>query len=174
MSLIVFLVLVILVPVVYVIWATNTKDAPWVPMEADVVDRVMKIANIGPNDIFYDLGSGDGRLVIAATMRGATAYGVELDRWRAMYSKIWIKVLGLENKAKIINKNLFDVDLSKATIVDTFLLSKTHEALKRKILKVCKVDTKIVAVMFEYKNWKVNKLDNRSPNNPIYLYEIGS
>lgn len=74
MPFIIILIFIVLAPIVYVVWATNTKDAPWVPMEADVVDRVMKIASVGPNDV-YDLGSGDGRLVIAAAMRGAVAYG---------------------------------------------------------------------------------------------------
>lgn len=167
-------IILLLLPVGFVLylrWAQNTKDAPYVPMNVDVVERVMRIAKIGPGDVFYDLGSGDGRLVIAAALHGAKAYGVELDKLRAFYSNFWIKLLRLSKNAKVINDNLFNVDLSKATVVNTYLLPETHEKLKQKLIKELKKGTKVTAVGFEYKDWKKVKIDPRGTiYGPIYLY----
>src|SRR3990167_9835752 len=82
--------------VLYVGWLAYAKDAPFVPMEVSVVENVMKLAKVGKGDVFYDLGSGDGRLVINAAMRGADAYGVELDKLRVVYSEVWAKVFGVK------------------------------------------------------------------------------
>lgn len=153
-------------------WLTYTKDAPWVPMDADVVERVMKIAKIGPQDIFYDLGSGDGRLVIAAAMHKAEAYGIELDKLRALYSRAWIWILGLAKEAKIINQNIFEVDISEATVVCAYLIPHTHQKLKNKLAKL-KKGTRIVAVAFEFEGWTPVQVDPRGTIfGPIMLYKV--
>ena len=168
------LVILLLIGILaYYFWITNTKDAPFVPMDTDVVERVMNIAQIGPKDVFYDLGSGDGRLVIAAALRGARADGIELDKYRAWYSRIWIKLLRLDDKAQIINKNIFDVSLNDATVVNAYLLPETHQRLKQKLLKELKKGTKVVAVAFKFEGWKVVDSDPRGTiYGQIYLFEI--
>jgi predicted RNA methylase len=125
------------------------------------------------SDVFYDLGSGDGRLVIAAAMRGAHAWGIEADRLRVFYSRIWISALRLSKKAKIINGNLFKTNISDATVVCAYLLPETHEKLKRKLKSELKKGTRVVAVAFEFKGWKIEKFDQRGTiYGPIMLYKI--
>ena len=87
---------------------TMRFGAPWVPLESHVVNNVMELAQIKPGEVFYDLGSGDGRLVIAAAFRGARACGIEVDRFRVGYSRFCIFIFGLQDKAKIIHANMFD------------------------------------------------------------------
>lgn len=156
-------------------WRLHTQDAgaPYEGMDPGVVSRVMSIAHVGPKDVFYDLGSGDGRLVIAAAMLGAKAYGVEIDRLRALYSKLWLKVLRLDKRAKIIHGDVFKAKVSDATVVCTYLLPETHDKLKKKLKKELKKGTKIVAVGFEYKGWKSEKFHPKGGHyGPIYLYKI--
>lgn len=173
MSLILFLVLIPLGFLLYYSWLTHTRDAPFVPMEADVAERVMKLAEVGPGEVFYDLGSGDGRLVIAAALHSAKARGVEIDRLRVLYSRFWIWLLRLGDKAKIIHADIFKTDISEATIVCTYLLPKTHQRLKEKLKKELTPGTKVVAVGFEYEDWKSIKVDPRGTiYGPIMLYMI--
>lgn len=156
-------------------WRNNTweKGAPYITSAPKVVQRIMNMAEIGKGDIFYDLGSGDGRVVIAAALRGAKAYGVEIDRLRVLYSRLWIKLLGLDKKAKIIHGDIFKENISKATVVCTYLTEETQEELKKKLKKKLKKGTKVVAVGFEYKGWKVIKIDHRrTKEGAIRLYEI--
>lgn len=158
----------------YLWWKLHTTDdgAPYEGMSPDVVSRAMKMSGTGRGDVFYDLGSGDGRVVIAAALRGANAYGVEIDRLRVLYSRLWLKLLGLDKKAKIIRGDIFKTKISKATVVCTYLLPETHSKLKKKLKKELKKGTKVVAVGFEYKGWEHQKIDTRGGNyGPILLYK---
>lgn len=169
----VFLILVPLGFLLYYSWLTHTRDAPFVPMEADVAERVMRLAEVGPGEVFYDLGSGDGRLVIAAALHGARARGVEIDRLRVFYSRLWIWLLRLGDKAKIIYGDIFKTNISDATVVCTYLLPETHQKLKERLKGELAPGTKIVAVGFEYEDWKPVKADPRGTiYGPIMLYMI--
>ncbi|MEK7182660.1 MAG: methyltransferase domain-containing protein [Patescibacteria group bacterium] len=145
--------------------------APFVPMEREVVSRVMKLAEVGPGKTFYDLGSGDGRLVIAAAMRGAKAVGVEIDTIRVLYSRFWLRILGLSN-AQIIKGNLFEQDLQDADIVSLYLLEETNKKLRPKLEKELKPGTLVIATGFKIPGWKPIKIDPKgTAYGPIYLYK---
>lgn len=152
---------------------STKKGAPFIPLEPEVIEEIMLLSQIDKKDVFYDLGSGDGRIVVAAALRGAKSVGVELDSFRVNYSRVWINMLGLSKIAKIIKADLFKTDISEATIVCTYLLPETHEKLESKLLKELKPGTKVVAVAFEYDNLNLKYI---SPVGPIYgplmLYEI--
>lgn len=151
---------------------TTQFGAPFVPLEPDVVEHVMQLADIRPGQVFYELGSGDGRLVISAALRGATAYGVEIDKFRVIYSRLWIGLLRLSNRAKILHENIFQVNLSEANIVCMYLLQSTNEALQQKLLLELKPGTKIISVAFTFPGWKPKVVDPHGPiYGPIYLYE---
>ena len=142
-------------------------------MDADVCERITKMADVGEGDVFYDLGSGDGRVVIAAAMKGAKAYGVEMDKLRVWYSRAWIKLLRLDKQAEIIHGDIFETDLSKATVVCTYLLQETNDKLQGKLERELKPGTRVISVAFEYKGWKPTKTDLRGTiYGPIMLYEI--
>ena len=149
---------------------TSDIGAPFVPMEPDVVQRVLKIAGVGPKDIFYELGSGDGRLVIAAALKGAKAYGLEVDKAKVAYSRFWIWLLRLPN-AKIFQKDIFKHSYEDATVVCLYLLQDTNERLQEKLEKELKPGTRIVSVAFTFPEWKTTKIDPHGTiYGPIYLY----
>ena len=154
---------------------TTVFVAPWVPLEPHVVNQIMELAKIKPNDIFYDLGSGDGRLVIATATQGARAYGIEIDPFRVWYSRLCIFLFGLSGRAKIIHKNIFNVDLSSADIVTIYLLQETNDKLFKKLTCELKPDTRVVSAAFTFPKWKPIVVD---PNGPIYgplhLYHVPS
>lgn len=152
---------------------TTKHGAPFVGMDPDVVPRVMSIAEVKNGEIFYELGSGDGRLVIAAAMRGAKAIGVEIDTLRVWYSRIWIKLLRLSSHAQILHQNIFDTDLSDANVVCLYLLPETNEKIQSKLKRELKPRTRVVSVAFTFPGWKVEKIDPRGTiYGPIYLYKI--
>ena len=168
------LILIAVFAILWVPYIMRTKKfgAPFVPMEPDVVGRVMEIAQVKKGDIFYDLGSGDGRLVIAAALRGAKAYGVEIDFLRVLYSRLWVYFLRLHKNAEIVHQDLFKVNLSKANIVFLYLLEETNEKLKNKLKKELKKGTRIVATGFPIPGWKLVKIEPKGTIfGPIYLYK---
>lgn len=151
---------------------SGTKfGAPFVPMGRDVVIRILKLAEVGPGKKFYDLGSGDGRVVIAAAMRGADAVGIEIDTIRVLYSRFWLKILRIRN-AEVIRGDLFNQSLHDADIVSLYLLPETNEKLRPKLEKELRSGTLVVATGFEVPGWKPLKVDPRGTEyGPIYLYK---
>lgn len=162
--------------IAYIAWALWTRKygAPFVPTEPEVVERTMELAQVKEGDIFYDLGSGDGRLVLAAALRGAQAYGIEIDPLRVWYSRLWIRMLRLGGKAKILKQDMFTVDYSNATVVNLFLLHKTNKALQQKLLKELRPGTRVVAYGFGFGDQTPIKIDDNpgSVFGPLYLYII--
>lgn len=154
-------------------YLTTKVGAPYVPLEPEIVEEVIKLAELKESDIFYDLGSGDGRLVIAAALRGVKkAYGIEIDPWRNFYSRLWLKLLRLRN-AEIIKNNLFEIDLSEATVVSFYLLPETNNKLKPKLEKELRKGTKVIVIAFPINGWEPIKIDPKGPPyGPIYLYEV--
>ena len=154
---------------------TTKFGAPWVPLEPHVIKRIFELVKIKPGDIFYDLGSGDGRMVIAAASQGAIAYGIEVDPFRVFYSRVCIFLFGLTGRAHIIQKNLFDVDLSNADVITIYLLQETNDKLFPKLKKELKPGTRILSSAFNFPKWKPVTIDPTGPiYGPLHLYEIKS
>lgn len=152
---------------------TTVDGAPWVPLEHDVIERILDLAQVKKGDIFYDLGSGDGRVAIAAGLRGARAYGVEIDTWRVWYSRFWVLLFGLPYKVTILHKDIFETDISKADVVTAYLLQETNDKLERKLKKELKDSARVVGVAFEFPHLKQIKVDPNGPiYGPLYLYKM--
>lgn len=153
---------------------TSSYGAPYVPLPATVIDTIIFIAKVSEHDVFYDLGSGDGRLVIAAAMKGAKSVGVESDWLRVMYSRLWIKLLNLEDRARIIHSDIFKVSLSEPTIIHTYLLQETNDKLQHKLETETTKGTKIISSAFTFSESEKIKFiatDPRGPiHGPLYLY----
>ena len=150
-------------------------SAPFVGTEPKIVKRMLDIADLKKNDVLYDLGSGDGRLVISAALKGAKSVGIEIDPLKVIYSKIFIRALKLKGKAKILRGNFFSKDLSSASVITLFLLHDTNQELKEKFEKELKKGTRIVSYSFKLEGWKPIKTyhNHDSVWGPIYLYEVG-
>ena len=110
-------------------------------------------------------------MVIAAALRGSKASSGEIDWLRVLYSRFWIKLLRFFQNAQIIRKDFFKVDLSKADIVNLFLLQKTNQKLKNKLEKELKPEAKIISYGFTFDGWKPEKISSQEGQfSSIYLY----
>ncbi len=174
-----FTYILLLIVTVLFLWSyiTNTSSffsAPFVGTEPKVVQRMLNMAELQKGQVLYDLGSGDGRIVVSAALRGANAVGTEADPLKVLYSKLFIKVMKLDKNAKIIRKNFFEADLKTADVVTLFLLQDTNQKLKNKLAKELKPGSRVVSYSFTLEGWKPEKtyLNTDSTFGPIYLYKI--
>ena len=132
------------------------KDVVWVPTSQALVDKMLDLAKLGPNDIHYDLGSGDGRTVITAAKRGARAYGIEYNPDMVELSKKNAAAAGVkEDRATFVKADLFETDFSKATVITMFLLPDINLRLRPKILDM-KPGTRIVSNTFTMGEWEAD------------------
>jgi len=150
--------------------------APFVASPQIVVERMLKIADLKEGETLYDLGCGDGRIIItAATEFGANAVGVELDEGRYRKTLGRIRELKLENKVKLIHGNLLKADLSPADVVTLYLLTSANEKVKPNLEKQLRKGTRVVSHDFEIPGWRPIRIEEVSENygfsHTIYLYE---
>lgn len=153
-----FLLIVGIILWIPYITKTSKDGAPFVPMEPEVAERLMNLAEVKKGDVFYGFGSGDGRLVISAALRKAKAYGVKIDRLRVWYFRFWIFLLRLKN-AQIIFRDIFKTDLSKADVVSIYLFEETNNRLRDKFKEELKSGVRVVATGFIVPGWKPAKID---------------
>ncbi len=152
---------------------------PYVPTPEPVVRAMLRLAEAGPDDIVYDLGCGDGRILIMAVkeFNVKKAVGIEIreDKYREAVNNI--RKVGIEDKAHVIHGDMFEVDISEATIVTLFLLTSVNEKLKPKLETELKKGTRIVSHEFRIPGWRAKKvIDVRDSNyivHTIYLYVLG-
>jgi SAM-dependent methyltransferase len=138
--------------------ATHTPDVVFVPTPDAVVDAMLEMASVGPKDVVYDLGCGDGRLVVGAAMRGARrAIGVDIDPERVKESRARAKAAGVDDRVKIVEGDLFEMDFSDATVVTLYLLPSLNLRLRPKILAL-KPGTRIVSHDFDMGDWTPDKV----------------
>jgi hypothetical protein len=129
------------------------KDVVWVPTPEELVEKMLDMAKVTPNDYVIDLGSGDGRTVIAAAKRGARAHGIEYNPDMVELSKRNAAREGLSDKATFAKADLFESDFSQATVITMFLLPSINLKLRPKILDL-KPGTRIVSNSFDMDTWK--------------------
>jgi precorrin-6B methylase 2 len=142
--------------------------APWVPISKDLIRKILDLSQVQPGEVLYDLGSGDGRIVIAAARDfGAKARGIEIDPLRVLYSRLKITQFRLRGKAWVIRKNFFEVDLHDADVVILYLLEKTNDKLQGKLERELKSTSRVVSIVFHLKDWQIIRSDEESR---IYVY----
>jgi len=144
--------------------------APWWPTPRKKVLRMLEIANVGEEDVVYDLGCGDGRALIAAARRfKARAVGIEIEPLRFAFVQVLITILGLRKRVSVKLGNFFDQDLSEATVIFTYLLQDTNNKLFEKLGKELRPGTRVVSHNYSYPGWK---LINDDKPLGLYLYEV--
>jgi SAM-dependent methyltransferase len=130
------------------------RDVIWVPTPEPLLQRVLAMAQVGPGDILFDLGSGDGRVVIAAAKRGAEAVGIEYNPDLVALSRRIAEREGLSSEqARFIQGDIFEADFSKATVVTLYLLSELNLRLRPALLDMAP-GTRIVSLMFKMGDWE--------------------
>jgi Methyltransferase domain len=129
------------------------KDVVWVPTPQELVDTMLDMAKVTPQDLVMDLGSGDGRTVITAAKRGVTAMGVEYNPEMVQLSKSAAVAERVTDKATFVQADLFTVDLSKASVITMFLLPTINLKLRPSLLDL-KPGTRIVSNTFDMAEWE--------------------
>jgi hypothetical protein len=145
------------------------KDVVWVPTSQALVNRMLDMAKLGPADIHFDLGSGDGRTVITAAKRGANATGVEFNPKMVELSRRNAQNAGVGDKAKFIHGDIFETDFSKATVITLFLLPELNVRLRPKILDM-KPGTRVVSNSFTMDDWEPDQTQNATPQEGCQSY----
>lgn len=130
-------------------------DVPYVPTPPEVVERMLEMAAVRPEDFVIDLGSGDGRIAIAAARKGARALGIDLDPERVLEAQDNARKARVQDRAQFKRQDLFDARLSDATAVTMYLLTKVNLDLRPRILEL-KPGTRIVSHSFDMGNWKAD------------------
>jgi len=128
------------------------KDVVWVPTPHQLVDVMINMAKLTSNDYLVDLGSGDGRIVIAAAKKGIKAAGVEYNPDMVAYAKKYAEREGVAGKTDFIQADLFEYDLSKHSVITMFLLSDINRRLKPTLLDL-KPGTRIITNTFSIDDW---------------------
>jgi SAM-dependent methyltransferase len=148
------------------------RDVPYVPTPPDVVEAMLNLGGVKKGDIMYDLGCGDGRIVIMAAQKfGATGTGVDIDPERIKEAEENAKQAGVTGRVRFLQMNLFDADFHDATVVTLYLLPEVNLRLRPKLLKELKVGTRIVSHQFDMGEWKPDKqvsMDWRT----LYLWTV--
>jgi SAM-dependent methyltransferase len=138
------------------------KDVEWVPTPQVLVDKMLDMAKVAKDDVVMDLGSGDGRTVIAAAKRGARAIGVEYDANLVGFSKRNAQKAGVAGKTEFVKADLFETDFSKATVITMFLLPEINLRLRPKLVEL-KPGTRIVSNTFTMDDWKPDESVTLTP-----------
>lgn len=148
--------------------------APFVQTPLEVAKKMLELAELKPGENLYDLGCGDGRLILlAAKERGANAIGIDLREDLLERARIEILRLGLDTKVKVIQANFFDVDISTANVVTLYLTSSANERLRPKMEKELKAGCRIVSHDFKVPGWKPKQVYDELLGHTIYMYRIG-
>ena len=147
--------------------------APYVPTPQDVVDRMLSLANVTASDVVYDLGCGDGRIVVTAAKKfGARGVGVDFDPDRIKESEANAKAAGVEHLVSFKLQDALTVDVSPATVVTLYLLSSSNAKLRPNLTRQLRPGARIVSHAFGMGDWTPEKTDlfTDSGGTPRTLY----
>jgi predicted RNA methylase len=156
----------------------KNRLAPFVSSPQRAVDKMLDMANLKPGETLYDLGCGDGRILIAAAQKfKVKAVGIEISERLAHRAENNVKALGLENRVRVIRGDFMQTDLSPADVVTLYLITTANENLRPNLEKYLKKDARVVSYDYPIPGWKAideqetdpSRLGNR---HTIYLYEI--
>ena len=164
------LVVTLFVFLLATIWA-DSKGAPYLPTKRKKIRRMLELAQVKPGDTIYDLGCGDGRvLIMAARKYGAFGVGVEIHPFRYIWCQIKITILGLRRKIKIKFGDLFNHDIHDADVVFCYLLQSTNNQLEWKLHKELSHRARVVSNTFMFHTLPLIQVDKESE---MYLYSGG-
>jgi SAM-dependent methyltransferase len=151
--------------------------APFVTTPQEVVDRMLELAQVSTGDLLYDLGSGDGRIVIAAAKRyGAKAVGFEIDPALVTLSRRNIREAGVEHLAEIRQEDVRNVDLSPANVVTMYLYPGANLRLRATLMRQLKAGSRVVSHSFNMGDWKPDRVEQMMDSagflRTIYLWRL--
>jgi predicted O-methyltransferase YrrM len=132
----------------------RTPDVPYVPTHNSIVDEMLAMARVGPNDVLYDLGSGDGRIVIAAARKfGTRGVGYDIDPDRIREANANARRAGVTGKVRFVQGDIFEASIKDATVVTLYLLPDINLRLRPKLLRELKPGTRVVSHNYDMGDW---------------------
>ncbi|MBM3775244.1 MAG: methyltransferase domain-containing protein [Acidobacteria bacterium] len=152
------------------------KLAPYYPTPETVVERMLRLGGLKAGEKVFDLGSGDGRVILMAAQKfHANAVGIEMDKDLYNQSSARIRKMGLDKTARIVNGDILKQDYATADLVTVYLLPNSNDRVQPLLEKQLKKGTRIVSHDFEFKNWKPEKVetiddDGEGRSHTLYLY----
>lgn len=150
----------------------RSPDVIYVPTPQAVVDAMLKMADVHKGDVLYDLGSGDGRIVVTAARNfGVRGVGIDINPVRIAEANANAKASGVTNLVAFKNEDLFEADIKEASVVTLYLLTSLNLKLRPKLLQDLKPGTRIVSQTFDMGDWKPEKEDMVEGHN-IYLWRV--
>lgn len=168
-NLILITIIAILLLILSMVWPPDSPWSPWWRTNRKIARAMCQMAKVGKGDIVYDLGSGDGTsLIVAAKEFGARGVGIEIDPLRYFISSMLLHSNRLSDKVRIIRKNFYDVNISKATVVFVYLVPRVLNKLVPKFKKELKKGTRIVSFRYDI-DLPLKKYDKE---NDIRLYVV--
>lgn len=152
-------------------------DVPYVPTPPEVVERMLDMTDVQPSDYVIDLGSGDGRIVIAAAKRGASGHGIDLDPKRIAEARENASNEGVNDQIMFMEANIFDTDFSKASVITMYLLPSVNKKLRPELLSKLEPGTEIVSHSFDMGEWEPDKqetveVEGRTRSHEIFYWVI--
>jgi len=152
----------------------SEKDAPYVPTPREVIVRMLEVADVSEGDVVYDLGSGDGRIpIVAAEEFGARGVGVEIDSQLVARSRENAREAGVADRVEFRQEDLFETDLSDATVVTLYLWPEINRKLRPKLLRVLDPGDRVVSHDFGMGSWEPDRrieMDGRGITGKDYVY----
>jgi SAM-dependent methyltransferase len=147
-------------------------DVIFVPTPNEIVDMMLKTAAVTKQDTVYDLGCGDGRIVITAAQRyGARGVGIDIDPDRVSEATDNVRKAGVADRVKIVRGDLFEADISPATVVTLYLLTDLNLKLRPKLLRDLRPGTRVVSHAFSMGDWKAER-EVEISGTTVYLWRI--
>lgn len=151
--------------------------APYVPTPQPVVDKMLELAQVTSSDIVYDLGCGDGRIVVTAAKKyGARGVGIDIDPDRIKESRQNAKAAGVEHLVTFRLEDVMKADVSEATVVTLYLLTSSNELIRPMLVRQLKPGSRIVSHAFGMGDWKPAKMqtinDENGFNRTLYLWTV--
>jgi ubiquinone/menaquinone biosynthesis C-methylase UbiE len=147
-------------------------DAPYVPSLDEIAETMLKLANVTKGDVVYDLGCGDGRIVIMAAKKfGARGVGVDIDPERIKESNENARQAGVSHLVRFIEQNLFEAEIGDATVVTLYLREEVNLRLRPKLLRELRPGARVVSNSFDMGDWEADKKESVAGNS-IYFWII--
>lgn len=151
---------------------SRTPDVIFVPTPNDVVNKMLELAQVTAKDVVYDLGCGDGRIVITAAQRyGCRGVGIDIDPERIREATENVQKAKVTDKVKFIQGDLFEADISEATVVSLYLLTELNLKLRPKLMKDLRPGTRVVSHAFSMGDWKPERTEMVN-GATVYLWRI--
>ena len=161
--------IIFIILVVWIAWS-SIVGAPWLPTPISKVKAMLEFANVNPNDTLYDLGSGDGRIIVmAAKDFGAQSIGIEVDPFRILWSRLKIRWYDLGQRSHVIRANFFKTTVENATVVTLYQGHEINKKIREKLANELKTGSRVVSYRFILDGWKPVKT---SDDESIFLYVV--